>query len=84
MHATLEPLAKGTKAPVGDAGTSKLPYVFHASQMKPTTLEGGTVKIVDSTNFNVSTTIAMAEVTIEPGAIRCVSFCDQSDCGGWD
>ena len=47
-----------------------MPYTFKASQMHATSLQGGSVKIVDSTNFNVSTTIAMAEVTIMPGAIR--------------
>lgn len=41
--------------------------------MQETALAGGSVKIVDSTNFNVSTTIAMAEVTVAPGAIRYVS-----------
>ena len=40
--------------------------------MKPTQLQGGSVKIVDSTTFKISATIAAAEVTVEPGAIRCV------------
>ncbi|KAF8994439.1 RmlC-like cupin [Hymenopellis radicata] len=31
---------------------------------------GGSVRIVDSTTFKVSTKIAAAEVTVEPGAIR--------------
>ncbi|PSS05499.1 hypothetical protein PHLCEN_2v3781 [Hermanssonia centrifuga] len=51
-------------------GNAALPYTFKASQMPVTPLSGGTVKIVDSTIFNVSTTIAMAEVTVEPGAMR--------------
>lgn len=38
--------------------------------MQETKLAGGSVKIVDSTNFNASTGIAMAQVTVEPGAIR--------------
>lgn len=38
--------------------------------MQETQLAGGSVKIVDSTNFNVATTIAMAEVTVQPGAMR--------------
>ncbi|OBZ72243.1 Oxalate decarboxylase OxdC [Grifola frondosa] len=33
-------------------------------------LSGGTVKVVDSTTFQVSTSIAVAEVTVEPGAMR--------------
>jgi hypothetical protein len=65
-----EPLSKDTKAPVGPAGTSKVPYTFKASQMPETKLAGGSVKIVDSTNFNASTGISMAQVTVEPGAIR--------------
>ncbi|KAI0346194.1 oxalate decarboxylase [Trametopsis cervina] len=65
-----EPLAKDTKAPVGAAGTSKTPYTFKASQLEHTALEGGSVKIVDSSNFNISKTIAMAEVTVAPGAMR--------------
>jgi len=46
------------------------PFSFPFSQMNATKLQGGTVKIIDSTTFNVSTTIAAAEVTIEPGAMR--------------
>lgn len=38
--------------------------------MDATPLSGGSVKIVDSTNFPVSTEIAVAEVTVEPGAMR--------------
>lgn len=65
-----EPLPKGTVAPASAQGQSKLPYTFKASQLETTPLAGGSVKIVDSSNFNVSKTIAMAEVTIEPGHIR--------------
>ncbi|KAJ3556783.1 hypothetical protein NM688_g1826 [Phlebia brevispora] len=60
------PLAKAS-SPEGNTDT---PYTFHASQMNVTALSGGTVKIVDSSNFQASTTIAMAEVTVQPGAIR--------------
>lgn len=38
--------------------------------MKPTALSGGSAKVVDSTIFDVSKTIAAAEVTVEPGAMR--------------
>lgn len=38
--------------------------------MKATDLDGGSVKIVDSHTFTISKTIAMAEVTVEPGAMR--------------
>ena len=67
-----EPLPQGTVAPASPQGTSPIPYTFRASEMEVTPLAGGSVKIVDSSNFNVSTTIAMAEVTVEPGAIRYV------------
>ena len=46
------------------------PFIFPLSQTKATSLEGGSVKVVDSTTFPVSTQIAVAEVTVEPGAIR--------------
>ena len=38
--------------------------------MKATSLPGGSVKIVDSHIFPASVTIAAAEVTVEPGAMR--------------
>ncbi len=43
---------------------------FPLSQINVTQHTGGAVKIVDSTTFTVSTTIAMAEVTVNPGAMR--------------
>ncbi|KIP11064.1 hypothetical protein PHLGIDRAFT_21943 [Phlebiopsis gigantea 11061_1 CR5-6] len=65
-----DPLPKDTVAPASAQGISPTPYTFKASQLAATPLAGGSVKIVDSSNFNVSTTIAAAEVTVEPGAIR--------------
>lgn len=38
--------------------------------MPATPLAGGSVKIIDSSTFKISTTIAAAEVTIEPGGMR--------------
>ncbi|KAG6825897.1 hypothetical protein H0H92_001935, partial [Tricholoma furcatifolium] len=55
---------------VSPQGTVPQPFSFPFSQVKPTQLSGGTVKVVDSTTFNVATAIAAAEVTVEPGAIR--------------
>ena len=40
------------------------------SGMPATQLQGGSVKIVDSNTFKASKTIAAAEVTVEPGAMR--------------
>ena len=46
-------------------------YTFKMSEMKPTISNtGGTAKVVDSSNFPASTTIAAAQVTLKPGAIR--------------
>ena len=46
------------------------PFVYHFSQVNATPLDGGSVKVVDSSTFAVSTAIAAAEVTVEPGAMR--------------
>lgn len=43
---------------------------YKFSEQKPTKLNGGSVKIADSTKFKASKTIAAAEVVIEPGAMR--------------
>ncbi|KAF9020544.1 oxalate decarboxylase [Hymenopellis radicata] len=51
-------------------GMVPLPYSFAASEMNATQLSGGSVKIIDSRIFNISTTIALAEVSVEPGAMR--------------
>jgi oxalate decarboxylase len=46
-------------------------YTFKMAAMEPTlTAPGGTARIVDSSNFPVSTGIAAAMVTIKPGAMR--------------
>ncbi|CDO75540.1 hypothetical protein BN946_scf184883.g2 [Trametes cinnabarina] len=57
--------------PVDDPqGQVPSPFIFHLSQVNATQLDGGSVKVVDSTTFTVSTAIAVAEVTVEPGAMR--------------
>ena len=38
--------------------------------MNATQYSGGTAKIADSTNFPIATEVAVAEVTVEPGAMR--------------
>jgi len=55
---------------VSPNGVIPQPFVFPFSKVQPTQLDGGTVKIVDSRTFKISTGIAAAEVTVEPGAIR--------------
>ena len=37
------------------------------------TYSGGYIKIVDETTFTVATGISAAEITVEPGAMRCVA-----------
>ncbi|KAF5342909.1 hypothetical protein D9758_015403 [Tetrapyrgos nigripes] len=45
-------------------------FVFPLSQVNATELAGGSIKIADSTVFPVSTTVSVAEVTINPGGMR--------------
>ena len=47
-------------------------FTFLLSQVEPTKVKGGTMKVVDSRTFKVSTSIAMAEVTVEVGGMRYV------------
>ncbi|KAI0766083.1 oxalate decarboxylase [Irpex lacteus] len=72
-------LGANYKAPAGAAGTAKSPYTYKASQIKATPLAGGSAKIIDSTTFNISKTIAAAEVTVEPGHIRELHWHPDSD-----
>ncbi|THH00759.1 hypothetical protein EW026_g1832 [Hermanssonia centrifuga] len=46
------------------------PYTYSFSNVTATPLSGGSVKIADSTSFAISTQIAVAEVTVAPGAMR--------------
>ncbi|KAK1223018.1 hypothetical protein PQX77_014094 [Marasmius sp. AFHP31] len=57
-------------APEDPQGTVPQPFTFPFSKVEATQLAGGTVKIVDSRTFEVSTTIAAAEVTVEAGGLR--------------
>lgn len=43
---------------------------FAMSTMNATRTRGGTIKIVDSTIFPIAKTLAVADVTVEPGAMR--------------
>jgi len=57
-------------APSDPQGQVPDPFSFPLSKVNATKLSGGTVKIVDSTIFKISTRIAVADVTVEPGALR--------------
>jgi oxalate decarboxylase/phosphoglucose isomerase-like protein (cupin superfamily) len=59
------------KAAAGDLGKSPIDFAFRTMEMPPTkNTKGGEVRIVDSSKFKVSTTIAMAMVTVHPGGLR--------------
>jgi oxalate decarboxylase len=65
------PLAADQAAAKAAAGDPPFPFTFALSDMKPNRVTaGGQVQIADSTNFNVSTTVAAALVTVKPGGMR--------------
>lgn len=55
------------------------PFTYRFSRQESMQVEGGSVKIVDSTLFPVSKTIAAAQVTINPGAMREMHWHPTSD-----
>jgi len=65
------PLEADRKSTAGSLGLSPVDFSFRTAQMPVTKrTKGGEVKIVDSSKFKVSTTIAAAIVTVHPGGIR--------------
>jgi len=55
----------------GALGKSSVDFAFRTMEMPPTKVtKGGEVRIVDSSKFKVSTTVAMAMVTVHPGGMR--------------
>ena len=59
------------RAAAGSLGSSPREFVFRADQAAITKeMKGGSVRIVDSSTFKESTTVAMALVTVRPGAMR--------------
>jgi oxalate decarboxylase len=59
------------QAAVSGKGAPPHPFTFSLGSMAPTReTRGGTVRIADSTNFTVSTTVAAALLTIRPGGMR--------------
>ena len=51
-------------------GTVPFPFTYRLLAQEPLITPGGSVRIVDSTNFPISTTVAAALVEIKPGAMR--------------
>jgi oxalate decarboxylase len=65
------PLAEDKKMAAGSMGSSSQDFAFRTTQ--PAVLKrskGGEVRIIDSSKFKVSTTIAAAIVNVHPGGIR--------------
>jgi oxalate decarboxylase len=60
------------RAAAGDEGhRSAHSFTFRMSEMPSTVADsGGSVRVVDSRNFPASATIAAAQVTLKPGALR--------------
>jgi oxalate decarboxylase len=64
-------LVADQQAIASSAGAPPYPFIFKLSEMKPNkSNKGGTVQIADSTNFQISKTVAAALVTVKPGAMR--------------
>jgi oxalate decarboxylase len=65
------PLEADQKAAAGTLGSSPQNFAFRTMEQSPTKrTRGGEVRIVDSSTFKVSTTVAMAMVTVRPGGLR--------------
>jgi oxalate decarboxylase len=65
------PLAADLKATAGTLGLSPVDFAFRTTQQAVSKrTKGGEVRIVDSSNFKVSTTMAAAIVTVHPGGMR--------------
>jgi oxalate decarboxylase len=66
-----ESLAYDQRKAAGALGASRYDFAFRANQRAVTRrTRGGEVRIVDSSSFKVSTTVAAAIVTVHPGAMR--------------
>jgi oxalate decarboxylase len=65
------PLAVDQKTAAGALGASPHDFAFRTMQQPATKrTKGGEVRIVDSSTFKISTTIAAAIVTVHPGGLR--------------
>ncbi len=65
------PVEDDRKAVGGAAVASKIDYTFRMKAMNPTKeTPGGSVRIVDSTNFHAAKTIAAGLFVMKPGALR--------------
>jgi oxalate decarboxylase len=59
------------KTAAGSLGPSSTDFAFRTMELPVTkSTKGGEVRIVDSNKFKISTTVAMAMVTVRPGGLR--------------
>jgi len=59
------------RSAAGTLGPSPIDFAFRTMQMAPTkSNRSGEVRIIDSSNFKIATTIAAAIVTVKPGGVR--------------
>lgn len=64
-------LEQDRRAAAGSKGLSPVKFSFSLRNMAPTfQTKGGEVRVVDTRNFPVSTTIAAAHVVVKPGGLR--------------
>ena len=65
------PLEADQKTAAGALGKSPREFAFRTMEIPPTKrTKGGEVRIVDSSKFKASATVAMAMVTVHPGGLR--------------
>src|SRR6516164_2978783 len=65
------PLEDDRRRAAGTLSPSPIDFAFRTMQMPPTkSNKSGEVRIVDSSNFKIATTIAAAIVTVRPGGVR--------------
>jgi oxalate decarboxylase len=64
------PPARELDAISGPAGASRYRFTHHMLEQEPIACPGGQVRITDSRNFPVSTTVAAALVEVNPGGMR--------------
>lgn len=74
------PMEEDHRAALGSKAPSHVDFHFPLSSMPPTSrTASGEVRIVDSRNFPVSTTIAAVHVVVKPGGLRELHWHQNSD-----
>jgi len=65
------PLEEDRRRAAGALGPSPIDFAFRTMSVPPTHSNGsGEVRIIDSSTFKISTTVAAAIVTVKPGGVR--------------